>query len=441
MNKFVLFSALACSVFICNASFADREGCTMTKSGNHKVCAEVNVGGGYEQNKCLSGTYAQKTIMHYAEGSKKDECTINQNKLWYSKDHACSPTNAPANSGYCIEQGTYTNEYCTLDSTDGATGTACDCSNKEKKTSTQTITSCAAKYCNNGYLLYTTNKNNRRERKIVDATIPALKDEMLKEKVGSQGLCRSRNALKSVCEKSCACDKGEKCVLNEVTIEIYGRNVPAYIGEEMCVCVADNNGGGNGSGGNNGGGNGNLPGDENCEECVYTLKVDVKCANGKTFKKNEQIKVTKDEAEKLRWTEAKKKLDAASSDAVIENLLKEIEGYDTLIEKICGKKNSTVTVPTGSTDAEVAAAKKTLSAFFETTKQNRNVWRDKDGNFNTARLASDLTAGVVLGTVGGVVSGVVIKKKQVEKGFDALHCTVGGQTVADWGDTFTVGLR
>ncbi len=43
-----------------------------------------------------------------------------------------------------------------------------------------------------------------------------------------------------------------------------------------------------------------------------------------------------------------------------------------------------------------------------------------------ARLASDLTAGVVLGTVGGVVSGVVIKKKQVEKGFDALHCTVGG---------------
>ena len=29
----------------------------------------------------------------------------------------------------------------------------------------------------------------------------------------------------------------------------------------------------------------------------------------------------------------------------------------------------------------------------------------------------------------------------IEKGFDALHCTVGGQTVTDWGDTFTVGLR
>ena len=67
--------------------------------------------------------------------------------------------------------------------------------------------------------------------------------------------------------------------------------------------------------------------------------------------------------------------------------------------------------------------------------------KDADGNFNTARLASDLTAGVVLGTVGGVVSGVVIKKKQVEKGFEALHCTVGGQKIADWGDTFEVGLQ
>ena len=40
----------------------------------------------------------------------------------------------------------------------------------------------------------------------------------------------------------------------------------------------------------------------------------------------------------------------------------------------------------------------------------------------------------------GVVSGVVIKKKQVEKGFDALHCAVGGQTIADWGDEFIVGM-
>ncbi len=93
--------------------------------------------------------------------------------------------------------------------------------------------------------------------------------------------------------------------------------------------------------------------------------------------------------------------------------------------------------------AAVTRAKKVLDDFYTYAKddKNRSVWKDSEGNFNTIRLASDLTAGVVLGTVGGVVSGVVIKKKQVEKGFDALHCTVGGQTVADWGDTFNVGLR
>ena len=96
-----------------------------------------------------------------------------------------------------------------------------------------------------------------------------------------------------------------------------------------------------------------------------------------------------------------------------------------------------------ATQVEIKNAEKVLTEFFAyaDNDKNKNVWKDKDGNFNTARLASDLTAGVVLGTVGGVVSGVVIKKKQVEKGFNALHCTVGGQTVADWGDTFRIGIQ
>ena len=95
----------------------------------------------------------------------------------------------------------------------------------------------------------------------------------------------------------------------------------------------------------------------------------------------------------------------------------------------------------GLANVSLENAKTTISKFFADAKSNRSVWKTAEGKFNTARLASDLTAGVVLGTVGGVVSGVVIKKKQVEKGFDALHCAVGGQTIADWGDTFTVGLR
>ncbi len=108
-------------------------------------------------------------------------------------------------------------------------------------------------------------------------------------------------------------------------------------------------------------------------------------------------------------------------------------------EQLCTKDNSGVPSPSST---EVQQAKQKLESFFGSVSSGkRDVWKDKDGNFNTKRLASDLTAGVVLGTVGGVVSGVVIKKKQIEKGFEALHCTVGGQTVADWGDTFTVGLN
>ena len=94
-------------------------------------------------------------------------------------------------------------------------------------------------------------------------------------------------------------------------------------------------------------------------------------------------------------------------------------------------------------DEEVENAKKVLTEFFAYAKNNKNKsgWKTADGKFNSMRLASDLTAGVVLGTVGGVVSGVVIKKKQLEKGFDVLHCSVGGQTVADWGDEFKIGIQ
>ncbi len=75
-----------------------------------------------------------------------------------------------------------------------------------------------------------------------------------------------------------------------------------------------------------------------------------------------------------------------------------------------------------------------MSAGFDVT-----VWKDEDGKFNTARLASDSVAGVVLGTVGGLVTSNVVKKNQVENGFEDIKCVIGGQTVADWGDEFRVG--
>ena len=70
-----------------------------------------------------------------------------------------------------------------------------------------------------------------------------------------------------------------------------------------------------------------------------------------------------------------------------------------------------------------------------------SVWKNAQGEFNTARLASDSIAGVVLGTVGGVVTSSVMKKHQVEDGFEDLKCTIGGQTVAGWGDEFNVGIQ
>ena len=91
--------------------------------------------------------------------------------------------------------------------------------------------------------------------------------------------------------------------------------------------------------------------------------------------------------------------------------------------------------------AVIEESESKLREFFKKVDSDRSVWKNADGSFNATRLASDLTAGVVLGTVGGVVSGVLIKKSQVEKGFDALNCTVNGQKVADWGDEFSVGLR
>lgn len=79
-----------------------------------------------------------------------------------------------------------------------------------------------------------------------------------------------------------------------------------------------------------------------------------------------------------------------------------------------------------------------LSAHF--AEKSSSVWKNDEGKFNTARLASDSIAGVVLGTVGGVVTSTVMKKNQVKKGFENIQCTVDSQPVASYGDEFSVGL-
>lgn len=76
-----------------------------------------------------------------------------------------------------------------------------------------------------------------------------------------------------------------------------------------------------------------------------------------------------------------------------------------------------------------------------TTGMKQSKWRNKDGKFNTARLASDGVAGVVLGTTAGLITAHVVKKGQIKNGYEDIKCTIGGQEISDWGDELTVGVR
>ncbi len=186
---------------------------------------------------------------------------------------------------------------------------------------------------------------------------------------------------------------------------------------------------------------------EECKEkCTVTIKKGLKCPDGVNgFSETRKVTVCKDCFEQpMSCPEFQAALDGCNNANCIADKLKMVEQIKELVKALCGTTTPGGNVSAGNNgDGGVMAAERTLRAFFAKADDddNKSVWKNAEGKFNTARLASDLTAGVVLGTVGGVVSGVVIKKKQVEKGFDALHCAVGGQTVADWGDTFNVGLR
>ncbi len=82
-----------------------------------------------------------------------------------------------------------------------------------------------------------------------------------------------------------------------------------------------------------------------------------------------------------------------------------------------------------------------LKVIHDKFRGDVSVWKDEEGNFNTARLASDSIAAVVLGTAGGLITSNVVKKNQVESGFEDIKCTIGGQNVAQWGDQFRVGIQ
>lgn len=112
---------------------------------------------------------------------------------------------------------------------------------------------------------------------------------------------------------------------------------------------------------------------------------------------------------------------------------------DSVIEQ-CKKQNPQLEQSL-SVYQQISNISSQLTAIHNKFRDNVSVWKDAEGNFNTARLASDTIAGVVLGTTGALVTSHVVKKNQVENGFEDIKCTIGGQNVAGWGDQFRVGIQ
>jgi hypothetical protein len=117
-----------------------------------------------------------------------------------------------------------------------------------------------------------------------------------------------------------------------------------------------------------------------------------------------------------------------------------------LVNAMCTKSDEVTVVVEDAKPVDTSASRKAILAAENVLKNIESgfkvsVWKDEEGKFNTARLASDSIAGVVLGTAGGLITSSVIKKHQIEDGFEDINCVIGGQSVAGWGDEFSVGVQ
>lgn len=110
----------------------------------------------------------------------------------------------------------------------------------------------------------------------------------------------------------------------------------------------------------------------------------------------------------------------------------------TKTSKECGGASNDAT---GAQVLTIQGLYRNLSEYHDKFRSKVSVWKNADGNFNTARLASDSIAGVVLGTAGGLITSNIVKKNQIENGFEDIKCTIGGQNVAAWGDQFRIGIH
>ena len=340
--------------------------------------------------------------------------------------------------------------------------------------------SCAAVKCDDGFYLWLTSKasNANRVSTVTHVEIHPDKNTVnVNDKLQSMGKCYSWDELSATCLKKCdktCSEEYEVCVPNIIRVtnrsynpkkhqwETY-QDVWGYDGERRCACsqktCADQfpqdtakrkccEEGGNWNDETN---SCDCPDDKKWDEkqqkcveketkpqqqqlpkkpCVFTRRLMVVCEDGTVGE--EELTIILTEAEAAAWNQPNCPTPEQIKDRDPQGL-ERLENFQKQQLEICKnrKKQKAISEASKVWDEFVAYAK---------DDSNKTVWKTKDGEFNKARLISDATASVVLGTVGGVVSSKIIKKKQIEKGFDVLHCTVGGQTVADWGDEFTIGL-
>ena len=282
---------------------------------------------------------------------------------------------------------------------------------------------CVARQCPNGYVMPLVFSDKR--------------DVFMGQNARILGYCYSKAEATKKCEGNCA--GGGTCEPKFVSYEeantmLISTSVVQMTGGEAfvgCFCKDCD-----------------VPQGTVCEsgECEFIGEVTINCDNGQSGSFPVQFRINKNDGRKeiaarIEQDNANKIKEICKTTAVQSVAFSDGSAGAQGASSVQASSNAGK-VGSGSSDSKaIGAARDRLAEFFKKVDSDRSVWKNADGSFNATRLASDLTAGVVLGTVGGVVSGVLIKKSQVEKGFDALNCTVGGQKIADWGDEFSVGLR
>ncbi|MBD5400325.1 hypothetical protein HDR61_01080 [bacterium] len=140
-------------------------------------------------------------------------------------------------------------------------------------------------------------------------------------------------------------------------------------------------------------------------------------------------------------TTAEEQLCAKISDAHMVDGVCKCKDSDQELDReklMCKQSNSAAQ---DESKKKIKAAKEKIDGYKSELRKTASVWKDKNGNFNTARLASDSIAGVVLGTAGGLITSNIIKKNQIKGGFEDIKCSIGGQVVASYGDEFQVGVQ